>query len=388
MAASPGFSAAIFLLLFGTRPEAIKFAPLVRELRARGSEVLLVATGQHPELAGAMLQEVGLEVDVDLGIQRDGSTPADLLARILQRLPPLIARARPAMLLVQGDTVSALGGALAASYAQVPVGHVEAGLRTGNRAEPFPEEHQRIMIGALASLHFAPTERAAAALRAEGVAESAIHVTGNTGIDALMASVARLGSTPLLQYAMAARFAPILADGRPLLLATIHRRENQGARLGAISAALAAIAGQGRMQIVMPLHPNPRVKAHFKARLAGLPGVHLLPAISHAEMLWLMQRARLLLTDSGGLMEEAPALGLRTLVARKCSERPEAVDCGAATLVGHRTNVILEAVAAALAGPPIPPMFPFGDGRAAWRIANHLEAALGRPVERRALQPA
>lgn len=377
-----------FLIVFGTRPEAIKLAPLARELRARGRRVHLVATGQHPALAGAMLHEVGLVADADLGIHRPGQAPADMLAAVLTGLPPLLDALRPTVVIVQGDTVSALGGALAAAYAQVPVAHVEAGLRTGNRGSPFPEEHQRMLIGRIAALHFAPTPAAARSLLGEGVAPAAVHVTGNTGIDALLSTEDRLNGNPALLTALALRHAALIEPGPPLIVATIHRRENVGARLPAISAAFAQLAGSGAARFAIPLHPNPRVSDHFTQHLGAVPGVHLLPALDHAELIWLLQRSHLIVTDSGGLMEEAPALGVRALIARTHSERPEAVACGAARLVGHRTHAIVDAVRAALAEPPIARMFPFGDGQAAARIAGHFDDWLNAPAPARALQTA
>lgn len=376
-----------FCLVLGTRPEAIKMAPLLRELQVRGHQVQLVATGQHPDMAAAMLAEVGLAADADLGIHRQGNSPADLLAAILARLPGLLQAMKPSMLLVQGDTVSTLGGALAAAYARVPLAHMEAGLRTGDREAPFPEESHRCLVGALADLHFAPTPRAQAALLAEGVDPARVHITGNTGIDALLAMAERVGQGSAAQHMLAARYAALLDSPRPLLLATVHRRENLHQR-DAIADAFRRLVIEGHAGLVMPLHPNPAVREHFRARLEGLPHVHLLPPVDHADMVWLMQRCRLLLTDSGGLQEEAPALGLRTLILRDRTERPEAVECGAARLVGTATDAIVSAAIAALAEPTMPRLFPFGDGQAAVRMANRMEEWLASPTPARQLQAA
>lgn len=365
--------AAPFVILVGTRPEAIKMVPLLREMRVRAHPTVLITTGQHPLMADSVLKEAGFPSDCDLDVHRPGRSPADLLATILQRLPSLLVSLRPRLVVVQGDTVSALGGALAATYARIPVAHVEAGLRTGDTAEPFPEEHHRCLVAGLACLHFAPTPSAARALRREGIPAGRIHVTGNTGIDAVLATAERIGRNPDLSADMAARYPFIVQDGPPIMLATVHRRENVGARLPAIIRGFEAVARTGTVRMVLPLHPNPEVAGALQGRLAGLPGVHLLPAVDHADMVWLMRNSRLLLTDSGGLQEEAPALGLDTLILREATERMEAVDCGAARLIGADGATIPSAVAAALARPPIAPSFPFGDGNAAHRIVGHLE---------------
>jgi UDP-N-acetylglucosamine 2-epimerase (non-hydrolysing) len=365
------------LAICGTRPEAVKLAPVLHELRRRGLPVVLVATGQHPDLAPAMLREAGLSADVDLGVSQPGATPPQLLAAILTYLAPVYAAYRPQLALVQGDTVSALAGALGAAYARVPVAHVEAGLRTGDQDEPFPEEMHRQLIAPLASLHFAPTPRAAAALRREGVAAARIHVTGNTGIDALRRTAERLEADPGLRAAIGARFPSVVATRRPLILVTAHRRENIGRRLASIAAALARLAAFCEAEIIVPLHPNPQVQQVFQARLGALAAVHLVPAVDHTTMVWLMQRSRLLLTDSGGLQEEAPSLGLRTLVLRTTTERPEAIVAGAAELVELQADSIVKAVRAALARPPLAPVHPFGDGHSAARIAAVIDGWLG-----------
>ncbi len=375
----------VILAVCGTRPEAIKLSPVVFALRQRGHAVIVVTTGQHPVLAQDMLREVGLEADLDLGVHQAGATPPQLLAAILTAMTPVLAAWRPALLIVQGDTVSAMAAALAANYARVPVAHVEAGLRTYDRAEPFPEELHRCLIAPLATLHFAPTRRAADALLAEGVDAASVHMCGNSGIDAVLATAARLAGDAALQADMRARFAFVAVARRPLVLATVHRRENIGARLSSIAAALARLAGFCEAEIVLPLHPNPAVAGKLRARLGGLSGVHLLPAIDHAAMVWLMQHSCLLLTDSGGLQEEAPALGLRTLVLRETTERAEAVECGAAELVPLRADAIVRATRAALARPLPAPCFPFGDGLAAPRIADAIAQWLGVRVPERVL---
>jgi UDP-N-acetylglucosamine 2-epimerase (non-hydrolysing) len=366
------------LLVAGTRPEALKLAPVIRALAAMRVPHCLVATGQHPSVVAEQLPADGLSADIDLAIHRPGQTPAAVVAALLEQLPPVLRAERPAIVVVQGDTASAFGAALAAFYEGVPLAHVEAGLRTYDTGEPFPEEGQRAMIARIATLHFAPTALAAERLRAEAIPESAIRVTGNTAIDALFAARRRARGQ---EAALAARF-PFAASGPPLLVATVHRRENCGARLEAIASGLARVAGLGLATIALPLHPNPVLGERLRARLGGLPRVHLLPPLEHVAMVWLLTKARLLLTDSGGLQEEAPALGLRTMVLRLSTERSEALRAGVATLVPLRAAAIAAAVRDALALAAPAPAFPFGDGRAGVRIARALAERIGavRPL--------
>ncbi|WP_448580586.1 non-hydrolyzing UDP-N-acetylglucosamine 2-epimerase [Thermaurantiacus sp.] len=367
------------LLLIGTRPEALKLAPVAHAFRKRGHPFRIILSGQHPALASQLLQAEGLHVDHDLRVHRPGNSLSDLVAAILERLTPILARETPSILLVQGDTATAFAGALAAFYAGVPVGHVEAGLRTGDLAEPFPEEGHRAMVARLASLHFAPTRQAAGRLVREGIDPEAIHIVGNTGIDALEAALGRL-ACPEVQEELENRFCFLRAEGPPVVLATVHRRENQGHRLRAICAGLARVAGLGVAQILLPLHPNPHVADVVEARLGGLSHVRLLPPLDHQALVWLMQRSRLVLTDSGGLQEEAPSLGVSTLVVREATERVEGVEAGVATLVPLRADAIARAVKAALLLPPIAPVPLYGDGQASARIVNAIEAWLGAPA--------
>lgn len=321
-----------------------------------------------------MFAELGLTPDIELPPPEQPSpspspSPAQSLAHMVAQLATTIADLQPAMLVVQGDTLSTLAGALAGAYARVAVAHVEAGLRTGSRSEPFPEEMHRLLVAPIAALHFAPTPRAARALLTEGVAAERIWVTGNSGIDALSRGRAAAGD-PALQARMAARF-PFCVDGRaPTILATVHRRENIGPRLQVIAAALSALAAEA--EIILPLHPNPAVRQPLVERLIEQRRVHLVEPLDHAEMIWLMQRAALLLTDSGGLQEEAPSFGLRTLVLRRRTERMEAVDAGFAELPALEPAAIVAAAQRLLALPRLRPGAPFGDGRAAERIAGHI----------------
>jgi UDP-N-acetylglucosamine 2-epimerase (non-hydrolysing) len=365
------------LAVCGTRPEVVKIAPVIRALRRRDHRVVLAMTGQHPDLAPQMLREIGLQPDIDLGACTPGMAPAQQLASVMGRLGPVLAAWRPQLAIVQGDTVSTLAGALAAAYAQVPVAHVEAGLRTHDFDEPHPEELHRTLVAPIASLHFAPTRLAATALRREGVDASRIHVTGNSGIDALLTTVERLDADAGLSADLAFRFPFVAASRRPLLLVTVHRRENIGPRLQAIAVALARLAGFCEAEIVLPLHPNPAVQLVLRERLDGLDGVHLIPAVDHVSMVWMMRHARVLLTDSGGLQEEAPALGLRTLVLRETTERSEALAAGAAELVELKSDSIVSAVRRTLLRKPLSPMLPFGDGQASARIAAIIDDWLG-----------
>lgn len=362
-----------FVAVAGTRPEALKLAPVVLELRRRGQPLMLVATGQHRELLADALGDFGLRADVDLAIMRDGQSPADVVGALIPALTRLFEAQQPAAVLVQGDTASTLAAAQAAAYARRPLVHVEAGLRSGH-AEPFPEEMHRRVIAQLADVHFAPTAGAAAALQSEGIAPAAIHVTGNTGIDALQLMQARLRDDPRLAAAQAARFAGI-DENRPWLLLTVHRRENHGSRLAAVLAAAAELATDA--EIIMPLHPSPAVRGPAEATLGGRPGVHLLPPLDYPAFVWLMARATLALTDSGGVQEEAPAFGLPLLVLRDVTERREGLASGNARLVGTDTGAIV-AVARQLlfdAG-ALRQMsevaLPYGAGDASRRIADVL----------------
>lgn len=363
------------LVVCGTRPEAIKLLPLIRELRQSGQRLLLLTSGQHRDLAPPMFAELGLAPDIDLSEATPAVSPEQLLGALIARISPALRACRPALVIVQGDTASTLAGALAAAYAQVPVAHVEAGLRTNDPQEPHPEEMHRRLIATIASLHFAPTERAAANLRAEGIRPERIHVTGNTGIDTLLASGARLAASAALQRELRERFAFLGDSG--FLLVTVHRRENIGARLDSIIAALRLLADSPGLPILLPLHPNPAFARPLRQKLGGRAGIHLLPPQDHAAMLWLMRRARLLLTDSGGLQEEAPSLGLRTLILRRATERPEAIDAGASELVSPEAGDIVGAARRMLRLPPLAPLHPFGDGHAAARISAAIVDWLG-----------
>jgi UDP-N-acetylglucosamine 2-epimerase (non-hydrolysing) len=320
----------------------------------------------------------GLAADSDLAIMRDGQSPSDVVGTLIPLLVAEIARWQPAVVIVQGDTATAFAGALAANYAGIPLAHVEAGLRSGER-DPFPEEMHRRVIAQMADLHFAPTVAAEAALRREGIAAGAIHMTGNTGIDALHQMVTRLAHTPTLAAALSERFAAI-DPTRPLVLATVHRRENHGKRLDTVLEALALLAREA--EIVLPVHPHPVIARRVNAVLGSRPGVHLLPPLDYPAFVWLMQRATLALTDSGGVQEEAPALGLPVLVLRDVTERREGLNSGNARLVGTDTAAIIDAVTGLLGnamamGRMAEAAMPYGSGDAAQRIVDVMEARFG-----------
>lgn len=354
------------LFIGGTRPEAVKLAPLVLDLRARGVATRLVATGQHRDLFGEALAGFGLAADLDLGMA--AATPDALVGQLVPALADVIRQLSPAWVVVQGDTSSTLAGALAARYAGARLAHVEAGLRTGTD-DPHPEEMHRKLVAQMAELHFAPTPAAAAALAAEGVCDG-VHVTGNSGIDALLLMAARLQDDAGLADAAVAPLARVPTT-RPWLLATLHRRENRGRRL----AALSELADEA--EILLPVHPSPAVAGPVQAMLGGRAGVHLLPPLPFASFVALMLRSRLVLTDSGGVQEEAPALGLPCLVLRNSTERPEGLASGNAWLVGTQRAANVAAARAVLDDAALHARMshramPYGDGSAAARISEYL----------------
>lgn len=322
------------LVIVGTRPEAIKLASVVRSLRlGRAIQPIVCATGQHRALLDTALGSFQLRPNIDLNLMQPGQAPQDFLSLALARLGEVVAQLRPEVVIVQGDTSSAFAGALAGFYAGVPVAHVEAGLRTDDLTAPFPEEGHRQLIARIASLHFAPTENARRALMREGVPRSQVVVTGNSGIDALKSVDDGLRRSPLLRARLRRRFA-FLDENRPLVLCTIHRRENVGSPLARIAAALRMITHKSDAEILLPLHPNPVVADALRTELHGSDNIHLADPLDYTECLWLLRRARLVLTDSGGLQEEAATLGVPLLVLRETTERPEGVAAGLATLVG------------------------------------------------------
>jgi len=370
------------MIVFGTRPECIKLAPVVAALKARPDafETVVCSTGQHQELVHQSIKVLDLAVDIDLAVMQPSQTLADLTSRMIAALARTIADARPDWVVVQGDTTTALAAALAAYYARVRVAHVEAGLRSGDRFNPFPEEVNRRTIGNIADLHFAPTARAAEALGREGVPASAIHLTGNTIVDALLGLKARLdapGGGALVDEKIRA----LTASADDLILVTCHRRESFGKDLADICGAIRRIAdARPGCRVVFPVHLNPNVRAQVMPRLGGLPNVHLLEPVGYGEFVYLMSRSALVLTDSGGIQEEAPSLGVPVLVLRNKTERPENIDTGFAELAGTDEDSIVARVLGALGRKGSTPSLrdrpnPYGDGKAALRIADILARA-------------
>ena len=368
------------LVIFGTRPEAIKLAPVVAALAdSNNLQARVCVTGQHREMLDQMLQLFSIRPDCDLGIMRPNQDLFELTARALDGLRTALEAEQPAAVLVQGDTTTAMVAALAAFYCKVPVGHVEAGLRTDRRYDPFPEEMNRRLTSHLATWHYAPTPHAADNLRREGIAAQQIVVTGNTVVDALQMIVARLERHPT-----ACR--PILPAeqlaGRKLVLVTGHRRESFGEGLRNICSALRALADRHHdALIVYPVHPNPAVREPVHALLGDQPNIILTSPLDYLPFVDLMRRAYLILTDSGGLQEEAPSLGVPVLVMRETTERPEAIAAGTAVLIGTNCEAIVAAASRLLTDAGAHARMraarnPFGDGAAAPRIVAHLEAAL------------
>jgi UDP-N-acetylglucosamine 2-epimerase (non-hydrolysing) len=363
------------LSVIGTRPEAVKMAPVVAALqRAAGVQSRVLVTAQHRELLDQVLQLFGILPDYDLNLMQPDQSPSDVLAQVLVNMQAPLRNIQPDWVLVQGDTTTVLGAGLAAAYAGIAVGHVEAGLRTYDRANPFPEELNRVLADHLSALHFAPTELARNALLREGIAPARVHVTGNTVIDALQFITARPPSAA--EQAM----LDALPAGRRLILVTAHRRENFGAPLQGIIGALRTLAQRGDVQIVYAVHPNPSVSGPVQAALGAVPGITLAPPLDYLTFGHLMRRAALILTDSGGVQEEAPGLGVPVLVLRSVTERPEAVQAGVALLVGTEAAAIVSAANRLLDDSAAYKKMatatnPFGDGHAGERIVALLLAA-------------
>lgn len=366
------------MVVFGTRPEAIKLFPVIRALEAQpGLDVRVCVTGQHRALLDQVLGLAGIRPDIDLDLMAPGQSLDDLTARLLRGLGHVLDDERPDRVVVQGDTASAMCAALAAYYRRIPVAHVEAGLRSGNLDHPWPEEGNRRIIGTLADLHFAPTDAAAAALCAENVDPSRVHMTGNSGIDALLHVRAMLregrAEAPVMA-ALTARFA-----GRRIIAVTCHRRENLS-DLDNIADALVSLAAREDVAIVLPLHPNPLIGAAFRTKLDGLPNVALTDALDYPDFAALLDACHIVLTDSGGVQEEAPSLGKPVLVMRETTERPEGVTAGTARLVGTDTARIVAEAARLLDDSAAHAAMarahgPYGDGNAAERIAAVLSGA-------------
>ncbi len=366
------------LSIFGTRPEAIKLCPLVRRLRAEGSrfDVRVCATAQHREMLDQALDAFSVTPDFDLNLMEPGQTLTGLTARLISAIDPVLEEYRPDLVLVQGDTTTTLAAALAAFYRRVPVAHVEAGLRTGDMDQPFPEEMNRVLVSRLAQWHFAPTPSAAEALQREGVNCDHLLITGNTGIDAVL-----FVRDALLSGAIPRPDWSWLDASRRLVLVTSHRRESFGPAFEGSMRALAHLAERRDVQIVYPVHPNPNVSGPARARLSRLPNIVLLDPQPYAAFVDLMLRSRLILTDSGGIQEEAPSLGKPVLVLREKTERPEAVEAGTVKLVGTCESRIVAEANWLLDDPAEYERMtrvhnPYGDGHACERITSALVSRL------------
>ncbi|RYD53981.1 MAG: UDP-N-acetylglucosamine 2-epimerase (non-hydrolyzing) [Sphingomonadales bacterium] len=362
------------LVIFGTRPEAIKLFPVVRALlNTPGLMVRTCVTAQHRGLLDQVLSIAGLKPDIDLDLMEPGQTLDQLTARLLTGLGKVMDDEKPDRVIVQGDTATAMVGALAAYYRKVPVSHVEAGLRSGDIYQPWPEEVNRRIVAPIADQHFAPTETAANALRRENVDPGTIHVTGNTVIDALLATQERIIANPSLAAGLdglAARFA-----GKRIVLVTTHRRENFGKGMESIARALGRIANREDVAILFPMHPNPNVVAAMNAVLGDRPNIERIDPLDYPHFIRALGLCEVVLSDSGGVQEEAPALGKPVLVMRDTTERPEGVEAGTARLVGTDESRIVSEISTLLDDHAAYSAMarahnPFGDGHASARIAR------------------
>ena len=374
MRTSRDSAAAKVVTVFGTRPEAIKMFPVIHALAARpGIDARVCVTAQHREMLDQVLEIARITPDIDLDVMTPNQSLDALLARLVTGLGETFDREKPDRILVHGDTLTTMAATLAAYFRKIPVAHVEAGLRSGNIYHPWPEEVNRKVAGAVADLHFAPTETAAAALRAENVSAERIHVTGNTVIDALLATKARIDEEPALASGLdplAARF-----EGKRIIAVTSHRRENFGEGMKAIADAIAGIAARDDVAVIFPVHPNPHVRSAMEPILGGLSNVALIDPLDYPHFVRLLGMSSLVLTDSGGVQEEAPSLGKPVLVMRETTERPEGIEAGTARLVGTDKNRIVSEIFSLLDDESAYNAMarahnPFGDGRAAERIAE------------------
>jgi UDP-N-acetylglucosamine 2-epimerase (non-hydrolysing) len=371
------------MITFGTRPEAIKMAPVIRAFEnAPGLELKLCVTAQHRKMLDQVLKVFELRPQIDLDLMRPGQDLTGVTCSVLKAMEPVLSDWRPDLMLVHGDTTTTFAASLAAFYQQVPVGHVEAGLRTGNLLAPWPEEANRSLTARLAGLHFAPTPRARQNLLAEGVNPESIHLTGNTVVDALHWMRGQLASPQVRDKAEAEldESAPGLLNqldsAGHVVLVTGHRRENFGGGFERICRALRDLAQAPDIHLVYPVHLNPNVQEPVMRILKKCPRVHLIPPLSYLPFVYLMEKSRLVISDSGGIQEEAPSLGKPVLVMRKASERPEAIEAGVARLVGTDREAIVENALELLRderayGRMQGSRNPFGDGNAAEKILSH-----------------
>ena len=371
------------MTIFGTRPEAIKMAPLVKALQQEEQIITQVAvTAQHREMLDQVMELFTITPDYDLNIMEPGQTLFSVTRAALMGLEQVLSEARPDLVLVHGDTTTTFVGSLAAYYLQIPVGHVEAGLRTNNKYSPFPEEMNRRLTGALADIHFAPTATAAANLAREGIVGEQVFITGNTVIDALQATVEK--SFTFSQ----GELGKINFSQKKVVLLTTHRRENLGGPMAQVYQALKRIVAElPQVEIVFPVHRNPKVRQVVEEHLGNTPGVHLIEPLDYRPFVNLMNKCHLVLTDSGGMQEEAPALGKPVLVLRETTERPEAVEAGTVRLIGTQLEQVYSHTKELLTNQEsyrsmAQAVNPYGDGQAAKRIVKYILHHFGKKSPR------
>lgn len=372
------------LVVFGTRPEAIKMAPLVKLLEADSRfESKVCVTAQHREMLDQVLELFGIVPDFDLDIMKVGQTLPDVTSKILTKITPVLKMFAPAIVLVHGDTATTFAASLAAYYEQISVGHVEAGLRTGDIYSPWPEEANRKLTGALAKFHFAPTQASADNLTKENISSSNIYVTGNTVVDALFMAKKKIETDKLVKSEIEKKFS-FLKPNRKLILVTGHRRESFGGGFERICQAIQTLANKySDIDICYPVHLNPNVQEPVNRYLNGLENVHLIDPLQYLPFVYVMDRSHIILTDSGGIQEEAPSLGKPVLVMRETTERPEAVAAGTVKLVGTNESLIVDEISKLLLSKDVYDEMsfahnPYGDGAASERIASVLANSFSR----------
>ena len=365
------------LSVFGTRPEAIKMAPLIKSLKAHPQmNSYTCVTAQHREMLDQALGLFEITPDYDLNIMKSGQDLTHITSAVLQKLTPILQEIKPDRVLVHGDTTTTMAAAMASFYQHIPVGHVEAGLRTGDIKSPWPEEMNRKVVSSLADMHFAPTRQAYANLIGENVNPGSIVVTGNTVVDATLMVSELLNSNTEMQTKYADQFSFIEND-KKVILVTAHRRENIGSGIEGICTALTQLANRGDVLVVYPVHPNPRVREPVTRILGNINNVKLLDPLDYLPFIYLMNRSHIILTDSGGIQEEAPSLGKPVLVMRDTTERPEAVDAGTVKLVGTDSAAIVDSVTTLLENHNEYQRMayahnPYGDGHASEKIVDFL----------------
>lgn len=363
------------LVVFGTRPEAIKMAPVVKACKARPElEVKVCVTAQHRQMLDQVMEIFGLKADFDLNVMAPNQTLADVTCKVLKGMEGVFAEWKPDMILVQGDTTTVMAAAMSAFYHKIAIGHVEAGLRTGNLYSPWPEEANRLLAGCLANQHYAPTPRSRDNLLKENKDPKTVFVTGNTVIDALHEAVRIMDGDEALKARLAAQF-PFLDPTKRLVLVTGHRRENFGDGFIHICNAIRRVAERPDVQVVYPMHMNPNVRKPVNEILGGLANVHLIEPLDYLSFLYMMRHSYLIMTDSGGVQEEAPSLGKPVIVMRDTTERPEAVEAGTVVLAGTETDAMASAAERLLDDRDFYDKMaravnPYGDGLASRRIAE------------------